>query len=51
MFRPLLNMHNLLTSQIHLTLGTRGNFGFVLPVKVLATSGVVARCQGRPQRR
>ncbi|MCP4486631.1 MAG: hypothetical protein GY820_04820 [Gammaproteobacteria bacterium] len=31
------------------TLGTRGNFGSVLPVTCLAASRVVARCQGVPK--
>ncbi len=38
-----------LTSQMNRILGTRDNFGSVLPVMFLAASGLVARCQGVPK--
>ncbi len=39
-----------LTMQIQRILGTRGNFGIVLPVRSCGAVGFVARCQGRPRR-
>ena len=39
----------LLTSRIQVSLGTRGNFNMVLPVKFRANVTFLARYQGRPQ--
>jgi len=42
-------MRGNLTKKMEVTLGTRGNFRYVLSLRFLASFSLIARCQGRPK--